>query len=160
MEKKTKYTIRKALPSDASKLNELLTKLIQDEKKYDKNINENCIVTHLYEDLISNEYNSIFVALENNQIIGYIFGYIVDNGDAYLDLVAKLEALYVEENYRNRGIGNDLIIEFKKWATMNKVKYIEVSVCSKNENAIKLYNKHGFIANKYILNVELKGEEL
>ena len=36
--------ITKSTYEDAKKVNKLLTKLIVDEKKYDENINENCVV--------------------------------------------------------------------------------------------------------------------
>ncbi len=38
------YTIRKAVLEDSADINNLLTLLIRDEKKYDFNINENCVV--------------------------------------------------------------------------------------------------------------------
>ena len=41
---KMQFIIEKASFNDAKKANDLLTKLIIDEKKYDKNINEKCIV--------------------------------------------------------------------------------------------------------------------
>lgn len=43
-----------ATNENVSKANEFLTRLIRDEKQYDNNINENCVVNSLYEKLLEN----------------------------------------------------------------------------------------------------------
>ena len=151
-----KLNIRQATESDCKKANEFLTKLIRDEKKYDENINEKCVVYSLYENLVKNSQNCILVAEVENKIIGYLFGYIKDNGDAYINKVARLEAMFIEEDYRQRGIGNDLIAAFKKWAIKQKVSYIELSVCNNNNQAISIYKKNGFKDTKTIMELDLR----
>lgn len=146
-----KYVIRKANVDDARDINALLTLLIRDEKKYDSNINESCVVNRLYEDIILNDGNCIFVAVNKNKIIGYLFGYILNNGDAYLEKTSKLEALYVLEDFRNNGIATKLINEFKSWSVDNGIKYMEVQVLNNNESAYKLYSKEKFMPFKSTL---------
>ena len=138
------YIIRKAILKDAMYINKLLTLLIRDEKKYDSNINENCVVERLYEDIIPNDSNVVLVAEKDNKIVGYLFGYMINNGNAYLEKSSKLEALYVIDKYRKNGVATSLIEEFKSWSLENDVKYIEVQVLNDNINAINLYNKEGF----------------
>lgn len=121
------------------------------KKKYDENINEECIVTRLYEDVIPCELNHVLVAVINDKIIGYLFGYILNNGDAYLEKSSKLEALYVLEEYRNMGVASSLIKEFKTWSKSMNAKYMEVQVLNNNKNAIKLYSKEKFVPLKSIL---------
>ncbi len=149
------YTIRKATLSDCQDLNNLLTKLIVDEKKYDKNINELCVVKRCYEDQILSDHVCTLICEKDNKIIAYIFGYIVNRGDAYLNDIAKIDALYVEEKYQNNGLATSLINEFKKWTKEKNIKYIELSVCNENINAVKLYQKTGFKNIKNIMNIEL-----
>ena len=117
------YIIRKAKQVDAKAVNKLLTLLIRDEKKYDSNINENCIVKRLYEDIIPFESNIVLIAEYDNNIIGYLFGYIVNNGDAYLNKISKVEAVYVVKKYRKKGIATRLINEFKLWSLKNNVRF-------------------------------------
>ena len=81
------YTIRKATLNDVSTLNNFLTLLIRDEKKYDSNINELCVVKDFYENIISNDSNIILVAVANDKIVGYLFGYIANMGDSYIDKI-------------------------------------------------------------------------
>ena len=85
--------IRKAELKDTKEANNLLTLLIRDEKQYDSSINEKCVISGFYENMISNDSNILLVAEIDNKIIGYLFGYIVDNGNTYLDRVSKLDAL-------------------------------------------------------------------
>lgn len=151
-----KYNIRYANLNDTKTVNSFLTKLIQDEKQYDANINENCVVFSLYENLITNENNCILVAECGDNLVGYLYGYMQDTGDAYLFPIAQLEAMFVDETNRNKGIGNVLIEEFKRWAVSKKAKYIQLKVCNDNKSAIVLYSKNGFKNVKYTMSLELK----
>ncbi len=149
-------TIRKANNDDAKKANEFLTKLIQDEKKYDKNINENCIVNNLYENFIGSENNCILIAEDNKKnTVGYLYGYLIDNGDVYIKKSTMLEAMFVDKNYRGEKIGYKLIEEFKKWSKYIKASYIELKVCNDNNSAISLYQKQGFKSVKTTMVLEI-----
>ena len=143
--------IRKATLDDAKTLNEFLTLLIKDEKQYDSGINENFIVTNMYENYIEDPDKMIAVAEENDKIVGYIYGYIKSNDGVYLYATVKLDALYVDPNYRNRGIATSLIDYFKNWTIEQNLNDIEISVCSRNNAAKSLYNKLGFITTKEIM---------
>lgn len=148
--------IKKASIKDAKELNNLLTKLIQDEKKYDKNINENFKVISFYENLIENDDNCALVALVNDEIVGYIYGYITHNDSTYINDVAYLDAMFVDIKYRKNGIGRSLVQEFKKWAKDKGAKYIELKVCSNNIDAVNLYEKENFLEIKKIMSLEIK----
>lgn len=150
------FIIRKADTNDAEIANSFLTKLIRDEKKYDSNINENCVVHNLYEKFIENEENCILVAENNGIILGYLYGFVINNGDAYIDVVTQLDALFINEEYRRHGIANALIEEFKNWSRYKNAKYIELKVCNNNDNAISLYTKKGFKNVKTIMSLELE----
>ena len=153
------YKIRKANIKDAKSVNELLTLLIRDEKKYDININEECTIERLYEDIIPNENSIVLIAEKDKKILGYLFGYIIENGNAYLEKSAKLEALYIDEKYRKNGIAASLIEKFKIWSKEKKVKYIEVQVLNENVNAYNLYKKEEFKEFKSTLLMEFKEQK-
>ena len=136
--------IRKANYDDVLILNNFLTLLIRDEKQYDSNINENFTVTNMYENYINDKSRLLLVAQEDDKIVGYLYGILIYADGANLNDVAKLDALYVEEKYRNHNIANSLINEFKKWALENKVYILQVSVCKGNFKAKNLYEKQGF----------------
>ncbi len=148
--------IKKCSYDEAKKANELLTKLIIDEKKYDENINEDCVVKSLYENFYDNDDICLLVAKNGENIIGYIYGYIQNNGDSKIDKVSVLDALFVEENFRSLGVASELIKGFKKWSYNCGVKYIELKVCNENNQAINLYRKSGFLQNKIIMSLKLE----
>lgn len=150
------FTISKAMLNEISEINNMLTDLIQDERKnYDNNINENYKVKEFYEKFIDNEDKIIFVARENDMILGYVYGFVQDNGNLYNKKVAKLDALYVKEQYRGSGIAKSLMKEFINWAEEKEATYVELSVCKDNTKAISLYENEGFSIDKIILRKEL-----
>ena len=150
------FMIRKASFKDTNEINDMLTSLIQDEReKYNNNINENYKVKDFYEKFIDNEDKIIFVAKENNIILGYVYGFVQDSGSLYNKKVAQLDALFVKEEYRGKGIAKRLMKEFINWAEEKGVTYIELSVCKDNTNAISLYENEGFCIDKICLKKEL-----
>lgn len=148
------YRIRKATIHDTKKLNELLTLLIRDEKKYDNNINEEFKVKSFYEYIINKENNYLLVAESSNTIIGYLYGYIIDDENTVINKVAKIDALYIEKEYRHHGIGSSLINEFKN-IIKDKVKYLEVNTFNNNKEAISTYKNNGFKEISTIMKLEL-----
>lgn len=139
---------------ELNKCDEFLNKLIQDEKKYNDNINDNNKIENYYEKVL-NDNNKLFIALDKN-VVGYIFIKISDpskNGELYKE--AFIDALYVEEEYRNKGIATSLIEKAKDYAKSIGAKKISINVISVNENALKLYYKVGFKDFSYRLKQEL-----
>ncbi len=148
------YQIRQATFDDAKKANELLTKLIKDEKKYDANINNKYEVGNMYESLIENPNNYLLVVYAKTKMIGYLYGYIRNNR-AYLNKVSVIASMYVENGYRRKNIGSNLLDEFSKWSLSNDIKEIEIKVLVNNEKACNLYRKYGFKIKKSIMNLQI-----
>ncbi len=148
--------IKRADYDEALVANKLLTKLILTEKEYDSNINENCVVKSMYEKFYNNDDVCLLVAKEDDDIIGYLYGYMVNNGDSYINKVCALDAIYVVENKRKQGVATKLINEFKSWAKKNDAKYAELKVCINNKEAVRLYDKLGFSDVKVIKNISLE----
>ena len=125
--------------------------------KYSNIINGNWKTSRPFEKVVSDtttfyfkkrKYDwTFYLDVFNNEIVGYLFGYIIND---YINLkpVAKLDALFVKNAYRNMKIATKLIEEFKKWCQENNATYINVSVWSDNIVAKHLYMKQGFIPKK------------
>ena len=145
---------RKALMKDAKYLDNLLTKLIQDERQYDNSIDENFIVTDFYQNYIEDNTKFLYLAEDNTEIIGYIYGFFKKD-DTNENNIAYLDALFIKSDYRNQGIANKLIKEFKTWAIDNNCTNMEVNVCSQNIKAKNLYLKNNFYNIKETLNCKL-----
>ncbi len=150
------FELIKATNDNIKIANKFLTQLINDEKKYDNNINEKCIVNSFYENFYNSANQFLYFAKVKDRYVGYIYGFVEDNGDAYLDKVTELDAMFVEEKYRNKGIGTSLIKKFQEWSKEKEAKYIELKVCNGNESAIALYKKNLFESIKIVMNYEIK----
>lgn len=123
---------------DANKCDKLLNKLVLDERKYDNSISEDTKIFNYFKYMIRQKYNFLLGYYIDNNIVGYTFIKGVDKETALLD------GLYVEEEYRNKGIATELITTAFKICKNNKIKYLDVNVMYENKEAKKLYNKFGF----------------
>ena len=132
---------------EASKCDTLLTNLIMDEKKYNDNIEEVVSIINYYPEIYNKEGNKLFIALSDNNIVGYIYikTQSVDGIDKNKDVL--IDALYVEEAYRNQGIATALINKVKEYAKDNDIKYISINVLDSNTIAKELYQQLGFKIN-------------
>ena len=129
---------------EASICDELLTKLIEDEKKYNDNIGGFVAILDYYPNIYNKEDNKLFIAKDNDKVVGYI--YIKKESTDGLDTNKEylIDALYVEEEYRNKGIATSLINKVKDYCKDNNIKYLNISVIDSNEKAKSLYSKLGF----------------
>ena len=58
--------------------------------------------------------------------------------------IGKLVSLYVKEKHRKKGIGKQIFDKFLEWFKSRNIKYIELSVDSRNKIATSAYKKYGF----------------
>ncbi len=129
----------------------LLTKLIQDEKKYDDYC-ESIIVKDYFKNVIKNKDNILMVYEEDDIIKGYIYLKPCSDNKGYL-----IDGLYVEEEYRNNNIAKQLINEAVNTVKDN-ITYIDLNVLSKNKVAYELYKSLGFVDYKISLKKIIKKE--
>ena len=130
---------------DAKKCNQLLTKLIQSERRFNCNIKEEYKVEEWFENIVNDKSNIIIVAKEDDLIVGYLFCKIITvDDDPTLESEALIDGLYVEDEFRNKGIATKLIEAAKKWCREQNVKYININVFDENSIALNLYYKMGF----------------
>ena len=134
----------------------LLTKLVQSERKYDKNIKESFVVTNNYVNLYNKDNNILYIAYDNEKPVGFIYGYIkYEQSNFVFDSVAQIDALYVLENYRKKGIATSLINKFYNWCKESNVKIVEISVFKDNIDAYNLYKNIGYKLEEYKLKKEI-----
>ena len=117
----------------------LLTKLIQDERQYDKSIDKDFVVKNFYNNVIQDDRNILLVYEEEKIIKGFIYlKPHLEQKDAYI-----VDALFVEEQYRNKGIAKSLFEEakilLKKW----NIDKLYIDVISNNNRAFNLYKSIG-----------------
>lgn len=124
---------------DADRCDELLTKLIHDERQYNDTIEDNYIVTNHFNKMLDDENIIILAYYINEIIVGYILIRKMANNTCLLD------GLYVEEEYRNKGIGKSLLTEAISRIKNMNIKYIDINVMYNNIIAKHIYEKLGFV---------------
>ncbi len=129
---------------EAKVCDELLTKLIIDEKNYNDNISMTVGIVDFYTNMYKKDNCKLFIAVEDNKIVGYIYVKLLGAEALEIQPSAMIDALYVEEDYRNKGIATSLISKAKEYCRDNKVNNITIRVFDKNEKAKNLYMKEGF----------------
>jgi GNAT superfamily N-acetyltransferase len=55
-----------------------------------------------------------------------------------------IEAIYVKDKFRRKGIGKEIFKKFLEWFKSNGVRVIELTVHEKNKLGIVFWKKHGF----------------
>ena len=132
---------------DAKQLDNLLSLLIKDETKYDKNVKP-FKVKNYYINYINDNTRYIYVCEHNNEIVGYIYTIIIDDA-------LKIDALYVKDEYQNKGIATTLIKNVIDYAKNNNIKFITINVLENNIKAKKLYSKYFELNQKNGIKEEL-----
>ena len=117
-----------------------LTLLIQDERKYDTTIDEKFVVKDYFINMINN-HNILLLYKNENKPIGYIFAKKID--DKYL-----IDGLYIDINFRNKGIAKKLIkVIIKEIYSLGDYE-IFINVLKENKVAVNLYKNIGFIVEQ------------
>ena len=124
---------------DADRCDELLTKLIHDERQYNDTIDDNYIVINHFNKMLDDENIIILGYYINEIIVGYILIRRTSNNTCLLD------GLYVEKEYRNKGIGNSLLKDAISRIKNMNVKYVDINVMYNNIIAKHIYEKLGFV---------------
>ena len=119
--------------------NDDIEKLIDYKKKtifeYAKDLSENEInkINNYVKNNVPKLLNNYFNIVVDNKVVGCLL--LTDKDDGTL-----LDEIYLEEKYRNKGIGTNIIKE-----VINNNDIIYLWVYKENIQAISLYKKLGFV---------------
>ncbi|AKM81945.1 MAG: GCN5-like protein N-acetyltransferase [Berkelbacteria bacterium GW2011_GWE1_39_12] len=98
---------------------------------------------------LTDKNRKVFIAETGGNIIGYLAASIRSD-DEYKNTknevlkIAEINNTIVLEEYRSRGIGTQLVDDFKKWAKENNADRIMVLASSPNLKGIDFYKKQDF----------------
>jgi ribosomal protein S18 acetylase RimI-like enzyme len=139
--------IRTADKTEWQSLQDLNNEVFIDNAKYDPDIVTSWAYSEegkkYFQDLVI-DFNSIcFVAVDNNKLVGYLAASpkpISYRKSRYLEV----DNMGVIPEYKGQGIGKLLMMRCKEWAKEMGYQKIFVNAYSKNETAIKFYERCGF----------------
>ena len=97
-------------------------------------------------DVLKNPERIVLVIEIENAIIGYVeFKYTTKATKCIL-----IDQIFIDNDCKRKGYGRMLIEEVTKFAKKNNCKRIELNCWSFNEDALKFYQKIGFIPQRII----------
>lgn len=90
--------------------------------------------------------SKIFVAERDNQIFGFIWGRFSKPAKNIISpkVIGVVQDMFVEEKFREKGMGKLLWANLQKWFGTNRVVAIELGVYSRNKRTIKFWESLGF----------------
>ena len=95
-----------------------------------------------FQEMIEDEY--VIVAIDNEDIIGYLAGSINEKGSYELIQYGEINNMLINNEYRGLRIGKRLIDCFKEYCKSKGINNLKVVASAKNTNAIEFYKKQGF----------------
>ena len=136
---------RKATLKDIDTLLSFEQGVIKAERPFDITLKDNPL--HYYDigEMITAPHIELVVAEFDNKIIGS--GYArLENSKHYLQHSkhAYLGFMYVDPNYRGKGVNQKIIEALKNWTVLQNVTEMRLDVYFNNDIAIKAYEKAGF----------------
>lgn len=94
--------------------------------------------------LLENEKLAIFVAKNDEQIVGYCVASANKNS-------GEIDSLFLLPEYQGKNIGNELITYAMDWLNNHDCSEINIFVAEGNESVFNFYEKFGFKKKYYVL---------
>ena len=137
--------IRKATMDDKDTLNRLVSEFVKYEAdNFDENNRNDFILTSYVDRRIDNENFMVYVAEEDNKIVGFTIAEYLRGNIVKKTVEVKVAILFVDKNYRCKGIGTSLVNQIVNDCKKNGVKYLRMDNFVNNKEANDLYEKLGF----------------
>lgn len=146
------YIIRLAVEEDLKRVQVLSQELMEHEKKLatkEYMFNMDWALTEEgYENYKSNiSRDELYVVCIDNKIVGYMTCWVNRKMPWQAHKVMEIGNLFIEEEYRNMGIGTALINKAKELCKKNEIKFLKIDVTADNEKAREFYKKNGLFAS-------------
>jgi ribosomal protein S18 acetylase RimI-like enzyme len=94
----------------------------------------------------------IFVALQNRDVIGFVYGYITKFGKLNVGI---LHDIVVSQKHKRQGIGKALATSILGWFCSKKCIESHLDVNLRNSEAIGFYESIGFRPHEYKMRLKL-----
>jgi ribosomal protein S18 acetylase RimI-like enzyme len=95
----------------------------------------------LIENILKENHSTIFVAEESAELVGYL---IAIGNKAKRKRHSVYLVIGILQSYRGKGIGTRLFRKLEEWAKKHKLRRLELTVVTRNDAGIGLYQKMGF----------------
>lgn len=153
--------IRRAEEKDIDGIINLLKQVLEVHSEAYPDIFKCGTVKYTKEDLksvLKNDSKRVFVAVEDNQILGHAFTVIQDNPETvnmYADKILYIDDICVDGTARGKHVGSEIFKYVKDYAKQNACTRITLNVWAKNEAAAKFYEMMGMEKLKTMMHIKL-----
>ncbi|MBN2240972.1 MAG: GNAT family N-acetyltransferase [Dehalococcoidales bacterium] len=94
---------------------------------------------------MNDENSLVLAAIEDGIVRGYSYSLIVDKSELTTqDRFGCIHDMFITQNARNSGIGENMLKEIYTWFTANGIERIELDVLKNNRPAENFWRKQGF----------------
>ena len=141
--------IRKAVKEDFKGLLKLRLLSKKEELKYSDTLKPIKESKEYYKEYLQLDLTKpnriIFIAVDNKKIIGAVVGkFFTPLRISKYKKKGHISNLYINKNYRKKGIAEKLVKKTLEWLKTNKVPHASLEIHTNNQSAINLYHKLGF----------------
>jgi GNAT superfamily N-acetyltransferase len=99
-----------------------------------------------------------FIAEAEGRPIGALTAMIEVQALLVRNRTARIGLVFVEEPFRNTGVGSRFFETFKAWARDQKADQLRVTSWAKNQSALRFYERHGFVDAAITLEQPMRSE--
>jgi GNAT superfamily N-acetyltransferase len=160
------WTVRVAQESDVNDLVEMRLALHKHHECRNPSIWHALSEQHEYERLkeeiiqcLCDQDTRIFVAVDNDKLIGMVTGKVSFNEFRIPSIVASINIAFVAEEWRGKGVGTELVKKLCQFFASKGVKDVSVRYVVGNIEATRFWEKLGFLPRIITAGTDLQNLE-
>ncbi len=143
------FTIRPGRKEDAAEAARLWMRSAEEhtshDRVYETSPGAEKTMRRFLAEVANSGYSFLFVAVAGDQTVGFISGELRQGSPTFLPKTwASVDDVFVEPEYRNRGMGRALLQSVRAWAQERGADGISLQVAAANSRGRKFYEKLGF----------------
>lgn len=139
------FNIRDATLSDIETVSEFQQGIIKAERPLDDSLGPDPLTYYDVETLIKDPNICMAVAEQDQRLIGSGFAEIrASRAERGYDRVAYVGLMFVDPEFRRRGVNNAIMDYLEKWALARDISVMKLEVYVDNDAACGAYEKFGF----------------
>jgi ribosomal protein S18 acetylase RimI-like enzyme len=144
----TPIIIRRATLEDLPDITRLWKAMMDYHRSFDERFDlvnnaEEIYLEHLTSHLSNFDYG-LFVAVEDESVIGYTIGMILNNPAVFtLDRYGFVSEMAVDEAHQRKGTGKMLWNHLQKWFQRRGIQVMQLNVSHRNEKGYRFWKKMG-----------------
>ena len=106
--------------------------------------NAEIVFQKLYKTSIHSRNKKLLVAEKDKRLIAFGFANIIKSEISKVKVHGHIHDVFVKKEYRHQGIAGMILQSFYEWFRKKGVRYVEITVHSKNKIGYNAWTKYGY----------------